>query len=41
MHALVQEQPELRVQLISGQRAGMIKRVLLEPDFGEGTTIRF
>jgi len=41
MYALVQGQPELKVQLISGRRPGTIKRVLLEPDFGEGTTIRF
>jgi len=41
MHALVQGQPELKVQLISGRRPGMIKRALLEPDFEEGTIIRF
>jgi len=41
MHALVQEHPELKVQLISGQRPGTIKRALLEPDLEEGTTIRF
>ena len=41
MHALVQERPELRVQLISGRRAGMIRRALLEPDLAEGTTIRW
>jgi isopentenyl phosphate kinase len=41
MYALVQERPELKVQLISGQKPGLIKRALLEPDFGEGTTIRF
>ncbi len=40
MHALVQKQPTLRVQLISGQRPGLIKRALLEPDLDEGTTIR-
>lgn len=39
MHALVQERPELRVQLISGRQAGLIRRALLEPNFGEGTTI--
>jgi isopentenyl phosphate kinase len=41
MVALVQERPELKVQLISGQRPGMIRRALLEPDFAEGTTIRW
>jgi len=41
MYALVQKRPELKVQLISGRRAGLIRRVLLEPDFDEGTTIRF
>ena len=41
MHALVQGRPELKVQLISGRRPGMIRRALLEPDLGEGTTIRF
>jgi isopentenyl phosphate kinase len=41
MHALVQEQPELKVQLISGRRPGMIKRALLEPDLEEGTTIHW
>jgi isopentenyl phosphate kinase len=41
MYALVQDYPELKVQLISGQRSGMIRRALLEPDFTEGTTIRF
>ena len=41
MHALVQGQPELKVQLISGRQPGMIKRALLEPDLEEGTTIRF
>lgn len=42
MYALVQGQPdELKVQLISGLRPGTIKRVLLEPDLNEGTTIRY
>jgi len=41
MYALVQERPELKVQLISGRRPGTIKRVLLEPDLEEGTTIRY
>ncbi|MFQ5814825.1 MAG: isopentenyl phosphate kinase [Anaerolineae bacterium] len=41
MHALVQERPELKVQLISGRRPGLIKRSLLEPDLDEGTIIRF
>jgi isopentenyl phosphate kinase len=41
MYALVQERPELKVQLISGQQPGMIKRVLLEPDLEDGTTIRW
>jgi isopentenyl phosphate kinase len=41
MYALAQEHPELKVQLISGRRAGMIKRVLLEPNLNEGTTIRW
>jgi isopentenyl phosphate kinase len=41
MVALVQEQPELKVQLISGQQPGMIKRALLEPNLNEGTTIRW
>jgi isopentenyl phosphate kinase len=41
MYALVQERPELRVQLISGRWPGMIKRALLEPDLKEGTTIRW
>ena len=41
MHALVQGQPELKVQLISGQQPGMIRRALLEPDCDEGTIIRF
>ena len=41
MYALVQERPELKVQLISGRQPGMIKRALLEPDLEEGTTIRF
>ena len=41
MHALVQEQPELKVQLISGKKPGMIKRALLEPSLEEGTTIRY
>jgi isopentenyl phosphate kinase len=41
MYALVQEYPELKVQLISGRRPGMIKRALLEPDLDEGTTIRW
>ena len=40
MYTLVQERPELKVQLISGRRAGLIKRALLEPDLAEGTTIR-
>jgi isopentenyl phosphate kinase len=40
MYALVQERPELKVQLISGRRPGTIKRVLLEPGLEEGTTIR-
>ena len=40
MHALVQKQPTLRVQLISGRRPGLIKRALLEPDLDEGTIIR-
>ena len=41
MYALVQERPELKVQLISGRQPGMIKRALLEPGFAEGTTIRW
>ncbi len=41
MYALVQERPELKVQLISGQQRGMIKRALLELDLEEGTSIRF
>jgi isopentenyl phosphate kinase len=41
MVALVQERPELKVQLISGQQPGTIKRALLEPGFKEGTTIRW
>ena len=41
MYALVQERPKLKVQLISGRRAGLIRRALLEPDLEEGTTIRF
>jgi isopentenyl phosphate kinase len=40
MYALVQERPELKVQLISGRQPGMIRRALIEPDFDEGTTIR-
>jgi isopentenyl phosphate kinase len=40
MYALVQERPELKVQLISGRQPGLIKRALLEPDLEEGTTIR-
>jgi len=39
MYALVQERPELKVQLISGRCPGMIRRALLEPDLKEGTTI--
>jgi isopentenyl phosphate kinase len=39
MHALVQKRPELKVQLISGRRQGMIRRALLEPSLDEGTTI--
>ncbi len=41
MYALVQEQPELKVQLISGRQPGLIKRALLEPDLEQGTTIRW
>lgn len=41
MYALVQEQPEPKVQIISGRQPGMIKRALLEPDLEEGTTIRW
>jgi isopentenyl phosphate kinase len=41
MYALVQEQPELKVQLISGRQPRTIKRVLLEPGLEEGTTIRW
>ncbi len=41
MYALVQERPELKVQLVSGQRPGLIRRALLEPDLEEGTTIHF
>ena len=41
MYALVQGRPELKVQLISGQRPGMIRRALLEPDLEEGTTIHW
>jgi len=41
MYALVQDRPELQVQLISGRQPGMIGRVLLEPDLDEGTTIRW
>jgi isopentenyl phosphate kinase len=41
MYALVQGRPELKVQLISGRRPGMIKRALLEPDLEEGTIIRW
>jgi isopentenyl phosphate kinase len=41
MFALVQEQPELRVQLISGRQPGLIQRALLEADLEEGTTIRW
>jgi len=40
MHALVQERPGLKVQLISGRQPGLIRRALLEPDLEEGTTIR-
>jgi isopentenyl phosphate kinase len=40
MYALVREYPGLKVQLISGRQPGMIRRVLLEPDIEEGTTIR-
>ncbi len=40
MYTLVQKQPALKVQLISGQRPGTIRRALLEPDFAAGTTIR-
>jgi len=39
MYALVQEHPGLKVHLISGQRRGLIRRALLEPDLAEGTTI--
>jgi len=41
MYALVQERPELKVQLISGRQPGVIKRVLLEPKLEQGTTIRY
>jgi isopentenyl phosphate kinase len=41
MHALVQDHPELQVQLISGRRPSTIRRVLLEPGLEEGTTIRW
>jgi isopentenyl phosphate kinase len=41
MYTLVQKHPALKVQLISGQRPGMIRRALLEPDLEEGTTIRW
>ncbi len=41
MYALVQKRPDLKVQLVSGQRTGMIKRALLEPGLAEGTTIRW
>jgi isopentenyl phosphate kinase len=41
MYALVQERPELKIQLISGRQPGMIQRALLEPDFEGGTTIRY
>jgi isopentenyl phosphate kinase len=41
MYALVQKRPELKVQLISGRRPGMIKRALLEPDLDKGTTIHW
>ena len=41
MYDLVQERPQLKVQIISGRRPGLIKRVLLEPDLEEGTTIRW
>jgi isopentenyl phosphate kinase len=41
MYTLVRRRPELQVQLISGRQPGMIKRVLLEPDLEEGTTVRW
>jgi isopentenyl phosphate kinase len=41
MVALVQERPELKVQLISGRQPGIIRRALLEPDLEEGTTIHW
>jgi isopentenyl phosphate kinase len=41
MCALVREQSELKVHLISGHQPGMIKRALLAPDLIEGTTIRY
>jgi isopentenyl phosphate kinase len=41
MYALVQKHPALKVQVISGQQPGMIRRALLEPDLAAGTTIRW
>ncbi len=39
MVKLVEEQPSVRVQVISAMREGLITRALLEEDFSEGTII--
>jgi len=41
LYQLVNEQPSLRVHIISGQRSGAIQRTLCDRDSGEGTLIRY
>jgi isopentenyl phosphate kinase len=41
LYQLVQDQPNLVVRIISGQRAGLVERVLQDPALAEGTLLRY
>jgi len=41
LYQLIQEQPNLLVRIISGQRAGLVERVLQDPALAEGTLLHY
>jgi isopentenyl phosphate kinase len=41
LYELVTEQPNLRVQIITGRRNQLMEKTLIDPDLGEGTVLRY
>jgi len=41
LYALAQEQPTLKVHIVTGRRAHLLQRVLVDPDLREGTVLSY